>query len=284
MSMFRNRVPLVVAAFASVIAVGPSHAATITYVNQTFDNAEPANWRTDSFAKTYDLDGDNVYGTAGYIAFATTPVGAAFLDTYSATANFVFGLTNAAANASNPAGLTTLMSLPTGITVADGTLRLNGGVGAGFYGAIDSPLGGNNAVGFAVRNTFGSDPNGVAGHVMTFTIGADTPGVGVVDATIRLGLLLVNDTFAVADFTRVQSTNNTGFIENFAGDFARTIMFYDITNYNVGDTVQVWLQARSTNDRVGITGVTFDVVVPEPGSFALAALGGLALAARRRRA
>ncbi|MEM6332026.1 MAG: PEP-CTERM sorting domain-containing protein [Planctomycetota bacterium] len=258
------------------------HAATITYVNQTFDNAEAQQWRTDTLAKTLDLDGDDVYGTEGYIAFATTPVGASFANDYPASANFAFTMSGAGASGSNPAGLTTLIDLPTGVTAADGSLLLNGGVGAGFYGTIDNPLGGDNAVGFAVRNTFGGDPNGVAGNVMTFTIGADTPGAGVAGATLRLGLLLVNDTFAVADFTRVQSDNNTGFIENFAGDFGQTIMFYDITDYEAGDEIEVWLQARSTNNRVGISGVTFDVVVPEPSSLVLASLGcGLLL--RRRK-
>ncbi|MGF1632761.1 MAG: hypothetical protein ACFCVE_02830 [Phycisphaerae bacterium] len=275
------------AAFAVTFGAGlPALAATVTFAGQTFDNEEALQWRTPGYTKTLDLDGDNVYGSSGYIAFATTPVGGTFVSSYPATPNFAFTMSGAGATASNPAGMTTLASLPGDMTVSDGSLVLNGaaaaGVSAGFYGFIDDPTGtGDLGVGFAVRNTFGNGPTGVAGNVMNFVVGANTPGAGNPLATMRLGLLLVNDTFAVADFTRVQSaTSNTGFVENFAGDFGETVMMFDVTDYAAGDVIEVWLQGRS--DRVGITGVTFDVVIPEPASTAL--LLPLLAAGRRRRA
>lgn len=48
------------------LAAAPSHAASITYVGADIDQTLGA-WRTTTVAKLLDADGNNYYGTAGYI-------------------------------------------------------------------------------------------------------------------------------------------------------------------------------------------------------------------------
>ena len=64
---------------ASLIAMtGMTSAATIAYSGSVLDNSgsEVTEWRTASTTKSMDIDGDNIYGTFGGIAFGAAEVGA----------------------------------------------------------------------------------------------------------------------------------------------------------------------------------------------------------------
>jgi hypothetical protein len=64
---------------ASFIAMtGFANAATITYFNSVLDDAdsEVTEWRTATTTKSMDIDGDNIYGTFGGIAYGDAAVGA----------------------------------------------------------------------------------------------------------------------------------------------------------------------------------------------------------------
>jgi len=55
----------VAAALAVFASASLAPATMITYANQDFSNAAVREWRTAATPKTLDLDGDNIYGTAG---------------------------------------------------------------------------------------------------------------------------------------------------------------------------------------------------------------------------
>jgi hypothetical protein len=67
----------IVVAFLVVMAMTqPASAAIITYVGReagiTGNNNDAVDsWRTTTVTKTYDADGDNIYGTAGYVVYGT---------------------------------------------------------------------------------------------------------------------------------------------------------------------------------------------------------------------
>jgi hypothetical protein len=55
-----------------------ANAATITYFDSVLDDAdsEVTEWRTETTTKSMDIDGDNIYGTFGGIAYGDDTVGA----------------------------------------------------------------------------------------------------------------------------------------------------------------------------------------------------------------
>ncbi len=287
--MLRFSLTSLLIAALTLIPVPSAQAAAITYVNQDFNNDRVRGWRTIGSGggpKTLDLDGDDIYGTAGYLMFATLAQPQTGFTNVFPNPNNLYTLDTTATGGGGAGNrLTSLNSLPAGVSIANGWLAPNEGLSADFYPLIDNPLGGDDVrVGFARRNT-NNAPNGINGEFFDITLGADTPGVGNPDAVLRLGVYLHNDTNAgVADFVRLQQdgVTNTGFNENFAGDFGSTIMFYDITNYQAGDVISVYVQGRDTSNLVAVSGLTFDVLIPEPASLALLAAGGLVVLGRRR--
>lgn len=261
---------------------GAVEAATISVVGTDFSDTVVREWRTATTAKTLDLDGDNIYGTAGYALLGTST---------STGFQQAFDFSDAVFNDGPIGPLENLVSYPAGVTVSNGWLNLNQTI-AGFYGTIDNPEGGPDVqLGIAQRNDFNSGENlGRDGRVALLAIGSDTPGVGDPDATMRLGIILANQPSAgKPNAVRVFSDNDPFYITNFAGDFGASMMFWDVTNYEAGDTVEIWLDALDTSNLIGLSGLTFDVVIaqevviPEPASFTLAMMGAGTLLTRRRK-
>jgi len=274
---------MIIAALVYGWAAGNVHAAiTVEHVGTDFVSDAVGGWRTASVAKALDLDGDGIYGSTGYLLAATAPgnTGGTFNEEFDTTGQLLDG----------PLGngsLVNLANYPPGLTVTNGWLPLNQQI-AGFFGTIDNPEGGPDLQqGIIRRSTGPNDPNGIEGQVAVITIGSDTPGAGVSGATMRLGLLLSNFPEARPKAVRVlgtdgQNTSDPFFIENFAGEFSRSAMFWDITDFQAGDKIEVWLDAADDANVVGLSGLTFDIVVPEPGSLALIALGAGLMLSRRR--
>ncbi len=268
------------ATLSPLLAAAPAGAATITAVGTDFSAEAFRGWRTPTETKLLDLDGDGVYGTTGYGLFATQP--AANNGTFTED----FDSSNQILN-DGPIGttgnLSNVVSYPAGVTVANGFLTLNQAL-SGFYGEMDDPTGGADVATGAIRRAAG-DPNGFEGQVAVITLGADTPGVGNPAAVLRLGVMLLNDP-NVGKNAAVQvnsGASNPGYVTNFAGDFGPTTMFWDVTGYEAGDTIEIFLRAESDQNVASLTGLTFDAVVPEPASAALLGLSLVALLGRRRR-
>ena len=267
------------AAVPPLLAAPSAGAAVVTVAGTDFSGAAFRGWRTPSVAKALDLDGDGVYGTAGYALLATQPAAnnGSFKQDFDASDRILND------GPIGPNGnLTNLASYPAGVTVENGFLALNQAV-SGFYGAMDDPTGGEDVATGVVRRAAG-DPDGVQGQVAVITLGEGTPGLGEADAVLRLGILLLNDPNAAKNAAvRVSSgSNNPGDVTNFSGDFGPSVMFWDITDYSAGNTIEVFFQAEGDSNNVGLTGLTFDVV-PEPAGAAVLGFTAAALLGRRRR-
>jgi len=264
--MHRNRTILVAAA-AAVAIPAAARGVEINYAGQTFDNNDLPLWRTATEEKTLDIDGDNIYGTGGYLMIGTGEDGLGGFKQDFPAPDGAYTL-----DINEPGrDIETLSDLPSGVSVEDGFFGINWVITGDFYPLIDDPSGGpDRRIGFGRYDNFqtptSQEEDGLNGVITKFTVGATTPGVDDPDATLRLGVALRNDpNVALSDFVRVQSPTggvNTGPVENFAGDFGNTVMFYDITNYTVGDEFEIWLYGRDDDGKQSISysGLTWDFI------------------------
>ncbi len=226
---------------------------------------EVSAYRSTNIAKSFDVDGDNVYGTAGVFRFGdggaqannqpftlNTTVGATFA-TFSAGAHF----TSVAQGYGQQ-----LMDDPTltpGVTVADmGTT--GSGVAAGNSGTA-----------------------GNINEILTFTYNASTP------QQFRIGLIGGTQaqtdgrwdptSYILSDGTT--SASVTGLENN--GNGNANMVFFDIDlNGETSGTFSISAAQRLNGQGASLVGVTFDVI-PEPSTTALLGLGSLALLRRRRK-
>jgi len=235
--------------FATLRGVG---AATISAPGIDVNNAS---WRTTSVSKPLDVDGDNIYGTAGY-----------FFVRFNSPANSTAFST---VNGTNG----TLNTLPAYLTVTSvattGPDRMFGA-----KAPIDDPTnvaGADVATGVAYRNTGFSDTNEES--YLTLTIGSGVPATG-----LRLGVL--TDNSGVNDPpTGVRLTQSVGsgsdtksYVSVYAGVAQPDWYFFDILGANPGDAFVLALGNRMVGFKPTVAGVTLDVV-PEPGFAPLCAVG-----------
>lgn len=231
-------------------------------------------WRSTSIAKTLDPDGDHVYGTAGYIAYATDVIGnsnggsvpTADPLTYSDGTRF------------------TIRSIPAFLTVAnDGQYQVATSYG---YPAIDDPslpVGGTVAdreADFAIR---GGVTLGVETGMVSLTVGAGFPAGG-----IRLGVMIGNTGDAPDKLRLVQTAGGTAAAEytGIVRDLPFDLYFFDLTDLAEGDSFRLDMRKPAGgpgNPNLAYAGLTMDII-PEPGAAGLLVVGVafLRLACRRR--
>ncbi len=226
-------------------------ATTITYVGA--DTTNGARWRTASVAKTLDADGDNIYGTDGYLLL-TSPGGVVqsvpgYLNSIQQMAPFVYyggHLPNTPySDVDNP--------------LAPGVVRTGAWYGAS--GSIDI---------FAriLVKTNASFRLGVLVDVFDW--------VDVTPLTLRVDQIFAAPPLGDSGF--VSST----VAPNREGDW----YFFDI-QADAGDVLHISGQNWNQNFNgpwitSGIAGLSFDTI-PEPSTYALMGLGLLGMAAARRR-
>jgi hypothetical protein len=231
--------------------VGSVNAAvTITRVGDgsgyDISGTEVANFRSTGTAKSYDVDGDNVYGTAGYMVFggaaassggwvlfgdATAYSNPSFVTTFGAGANF-----NAIAKYESYA-LYDNPSEPIAASVAD-------------FGATAIALGTANSPSTSV---------GGWNAILTFMIDATAP------STFRVGLMGGNEgntdgrwdpsglRISFENGTEVDATG----LEVVSGT---GMVFFDISvTGGTSGTFYIDSQRRSTSGGSSISGITFDV-------------------------
>lgn len=253
---------------ATVYWAAPADAATVTSVGAQLNvgvpnaNGSPgsaAGWRTASVTKTLDIDGDNIYGSLGYVLFNPHTFG-----------NSGSGQGSPLENANQ--------SLPSYLSVAATGATLSY---SGDYTTIDDPA---NPAGAPLWSGIAYNPSVSAGGeigLFSVTFGAGTPAL----ATFRLGIFV--DNIAPVDGSpfglRVTGAGGDSDLVNKAqATQVNNYYFFDLENVVAGDVFSIITRrAGSGTGAVGIGGLTFDAI-PEPAT-ALLLLGALSALAQGRR-
>lgn len=252
----------------ATIGVAHSASAAISYFNHLANNPndfEVGRWSRSTTIKTYDLDGDNVYGSDGYVLMNTS-------------------------NAGSLVGVlaSSLESAPSYTTAISYT-----GAGAGASGSFNGAENVLNPGATAAVNLGYAGYTGPAGaaiplqELFTYTMNRDMTG----GETIRLGII----TDSLSGELRVGITELRVVAGGLSADatvgaWNRTagvdMYFFDITGLSNGDEIEIWGANSNTagaNFNLATIGaVTFDSV-PELSTAALLGLGCLAWFRRRSR-
>lgn len=277
------------AVVAGAIGTADTHAAALNFAGSETDiggtffpgGAAPyvvVPWRSETNAKNFDLDGNNVYGSAGYAMFATQ---------FNWPNQGCCGSSQPFASATYP----NLISLPSFVS---GSLNLvNNKVGGWGYALVDDPTlvngyrdfnWGNTQVppvvpansqspyvkigGLEGTDVLGNNPrtSAVGAGRWAFTVGADVPKwfrVGVMTdgldannwASTEVLLHQVSGANAIIGTATSGAVVRNRFVD---------IHTFDIVNAQPGDTFAIFSKA-SSDGWGSVAGVTFDVT-PEPTS------------------
>ncbi|MFC5050756.1 PEP-CTERM sorting domain-containing protein [Rubritalea spongiae] len=243
------------------------HISTVGGTGYDITGVEATAYYTSSVLKTYDVNGDNKYGTDGYYVFggsgtnnnAEYNTAGAFA---SLTPSFVTSITaDSSVTLSRYNSSQTAMDNP--VAAMEGTDFGNAGylMNNGTAGTTDLPM-----LSFAVTNS----------DAMTFRFGVLAGGEQAADGRYdptALSLTFIGDgTTASVSTLPVIAADDLGMV------------FFDVT-LDAGTTGTFTLAANERSQNATINGITFDVAaVPEPSSAVMlfGGLGGLIL--RRRRA
>lgn len=231
-------------------------AATITAVG--LDITTQANWRTTTTVKSFDTDQDNVYGTAGYYAWATrtTGQGNAFV--------------------ANPNAATILNGLPAYVTLTPSVSAPLQSFATTGYPLFDNPTLTPGASVADIHSGYMWSNNARTNatvNLFDITFGPGTPANGV-----RVGVVYNN-----SGGTNVVGYRLGGAVQSLATTTGVSYSFFDVTNINpLGETVTLQVTNGTVDfSDVGASALTFDVI-PEPSTALLGGLGLLALLRRRR--
>jgi hypothetical protein len=284
MRIFPQLLPLL-----PLVAAPGLYAATITIPGSITGIAGAGNdqidsWRTTTVLKTLDPDGDNVYGTSGYVLYATDA---------ATNANTGAVVTGSPLTYNASATRRTLSSIPSFLTLTDnGQTQTASSYG---YKLMDDPT-------FAPGASVSDLESGAAltspialgteQSLLNLTIGTSFPAGG-----LRVGLLFSNADVFDGTIRLTQTAGGSG-----TATFNETVppagvelgmTFFDITGAAPGDVFTLYIKKTNPqptggnlNTNVIYGGVTFDALpapVPEPTAGLLLALGSLGLGFRRRR-
>jgi len=261
-------------AIGTLGASSASAVVNVSYAGGVFDESEQVRWRDNGVAKSLDIDGDNVYGTAGYLLFATGRTG--YGDTFAGTL----------------ADPTNQSNLPAGLTIGTGPSFPNMTVGDSWYPRIQDPSNPAVEIPFGLGGSNDNFPAG-NGPAWTLDVTSDLPGAGIDGAALRLGIMVWNPAgewfgSGPSSIQVAAGDSSTGFIANELDDWARAVLFFDVMDYSAGDQITIELPGGRPGDNGSggshIPGLFVDtVVIPEPGTFAVLGLSTALIASRRRR-
>ena len=239
------RACLLITTLVAATAVAGSASAAVVAVGT--DSTTGAQWRTNAA-----LEGDNEYGTDGYVIYGIDDADGQFRNPYTFNADQV--------------------ALPAGITnVATNANRMWSGNGN--FGQMQDPGNGNVATNTPLLVVL----NGLTSS--TYTITRD-PGV-----SFRLTLLNASGDGSNAKYDNTVDDGSGGVLQT--STHSANGLHYHVFDISAGSsnvvvTTSVVNTAGPGAGHFGLTGLAFDNVIPEPGSLALLGLGGLLIARRRR--
>ncbi|MBC8096404.1 MAG: hypothetical protein H7Y43_11375 [Akkermansiaceae bacterium] len=232
------------------ITASTANAAVVAFVGA--DTTTSGDWRTATTVKALDADGNNRYGTDGYLVIGTPTVQPSYATAAPAAGALTFA-------AGSDAGVT--------------------------YTFIDNPAGGPDFE-TGVIYKFGTIPDEnqslaviTVGSASSFRLGVMIDNSDV--SLISPGMLQILQTAG-------SGAGNSGLIgSQVEGNLDTDWYFFDITGALPGDTFTVFgtniggSLPLSPEDSNGIGGLTFDTI-PEPTTASLGLIGALALLRRRR--
>jgi hypothetical protein len=266
-------------ACSSVQAAQILLSGSITGITGT-NNDQIDQWRTNTVVKTLDPDADNVYGTAGFLLYATDAVGNSTAGSVTVNDPLTYDPADARA---------TITQIPSYVTVANnGQTSTASSYG---YKQIDDP---RQPIGATVSDlesgaALRAVALGTEGSMLDITVGQNFPAQGLrigilvgnadnYDGTIRLAQTAGNGTQSLS----VQQTIP-------AAGQELGMYFFDITGAAVGDVFTLFLtktnpqpSGGNLNANVLYGGITLDVI-PEPSTALLLATGMAACVGWRRR-
>jgi len=227
----------------SCLLAPAAQAATITAAG--LDTTTQPNWRTTTTIKPLDGDGDNVYGTLGYIAYATS--------------------------------IGTLNGLPAYLTVTPNGANNSF---AGGYAVFDNPTLTPGASVADINSGFAYRLNNLANtslNLYDLIFGASTPTL------LRIGVIQNGAGGPIASFTLTGGGSATQLVNKLGSDDGIIrYAFFDVANA-AGSTLTLSGLSGLVGDNVGLSGFTVDAVaIPEPASLGLLGLGAIAMLRRRR--
>jgi hypothetical protein len=234
------------------LAAGSANAAVVAYVGSQLNfesrTDDPAvGWRNATTTKTFDIDGDNIFGTDGYQTMGNS------------TASLPGYITSVAITAPNSNGGFVVLDNPANPLGADisnsGVWHDNNSFGSGYGSLFSITFGAVVPSDQTTRITMFFDTYNASGN-QTYRV---TQTVGGSGTAVSPTLIWATDGIDAASF--------------------------DLSNVASGDVFIVESNSPAGFSHAGA--VTFDSItiaaIPEPSSTALLGLGGLALLLRRRR-
>jgi hypothetical protein len=226
----------------------------------TFTGADPnvVDWRNPSVAKPLDPNGDNIYGTDGYVMFTAVPSGLSATLNRTSGNPFTFG---------QPIGaVRTLVQQPVYVSAFTPTSGFNFVQTSPTFTSIDNPT----APGTVMQSGVGSE-NGQASQstLFSFTVNNNLP------TTFVVGLFFNNSNL----ISGVPGLNQVGIIDTATGigpslqpRTGLEALFFSINGATPGEQFSV-VATGPPNADWDIMGITFDTSIPEPTT-----LGGCAAA------
>jgi hypothetical protein len=277
----RSIAALLATAFAFAAST-PCHAVTIAYVGTEPGGAASSyvteNWSNPAVPKSYATGTSNTYGKDGYWQIRPS----VDQDIFSAVGGSNDLGTSASPNptlwaGSNPSFMSSIQGFAGNFVNFAGYSVYRGPDGSSLYrqGALSVP------VNQGTYNTPSGANNGWFGETLTFALN--------LTGTVRVGFAadsVGSATYAPDYITIYTASTGTVYSSRLTRDGVPDMAIFDIVN-PAGETFTVaqW-QLDGTQSVSAMSLVTFDtIVVPEPSSVALIAVGGVAVAAglRRRR-
>jgi len=266
MKSFHLKIVLSIALSVILLPI-PLHSATISYVgsDSSYAGVSVIPWRDSSSLKPLDGDGDNIYGTIGYIVYAA--------DSKTSTPNGQGGGTSAIDplhfSSDYGAGtLSTTKSIPTEIELANGSQDR---VFYWTYAPADNPQSGNDVIfGMAGNNV----AKGTSSNVLSIVFSEDY-------ADLRIGIMARpegdGDGLGTIELSTSGSSAGASGVPGNTTNSGRVVFyFFDVTDIAAGDTLNLNLGKLVTTGgsaNVLYYGITFDAI-PEPGSAVLALTAG----------
>jgi len=242
----------------------------------TFTGADPnvVDWRNPSVAKPLDTDGDNIYGTDGYVMFAAVPSGSSTTLARTTTASNPFTFSGTGTPPTIAATVQTLNAQPVYVSAFTDVSGFNFVQTSTSFTRIDNPtIPGTTLMQSGVGSENGQ---GSRSPLFMFTVNNNAP------RTFVVGLFFNNSNSGLANVSIIDTA--TGIGPSLQPRTGVQALFFSINGATPGEQFSM-VATGNPSSNWDIMGITFDTSIPEPttlGGCAAATLVFLWLGRRRK--